>query len=216
MYPSLSSLMSATCDCLSRHQQPVSLATRRILFSLNRAIRRCYAALVSRVPRATGEDGRADLPQACEIYGAIEPKDIFDRWRVEDLLHTTRELERYRTQRVAPATATRFKALLFLLLPFTNNFVALANEITLEYFGSEGPEAREEAIEIVRGYDITDAAISAEAAERGIPALDRLIAQSQTRRSSIVREVKRDKRRQAKKAKRSKRDEPDQPEFALN
>ena len=71
----------------------------------------------------------------------------------------------------------------------------------------------------MRGYDITDAAISAHAAElhRSIPALDRLIAQNQTRRTSTVREIKRDKRREAKaKARKSKPDQPDQPELALH
>jgi hypothetical protein len=52
---------------------------------------------------------------------------------------------------------------------------------------------------------------------RSIPALDRLIAQGQTRRSSIVREVERDKRRAAKaKAKSSKPERPDQPELGLH
>jgi hypothetical protein len=177
-------------------------------------------ALVASVPRATGEDGRADLAVAHEIHAAVEPKGIFDRWRVEDLFHGTVEVTRYRTQRVALANASRFKALVFLLLPFTNDLGSLATEIAMKYFGSEGPEARKQATSIVRGYNITDAAISAHAAElhpRSIPALDRLVAQGQTRRSSIVREVERDKRRAAKaKAKKSKPDQPDQPELALN
>jgi hypothetical protein len=181
---------------------------------------RYLAALVLRVPRATGEDGRADLALAREIHAAVEPKHMFDRWRGEDLVHNTQELERYRTQRVALANASRFRALVFLLLPFTNNLGPLATEIAMQYFGSEGPEARKKAISIVRGYNITDAAISAQAAElhpRSIPALDRLVAQGQTRRSSIVREVERDKRREEKaKAKRSKPARPDQPELALH
>ena len=159
------------------------------------------AALVSSVPRATGEDGRADLALAQEIHAAVAPKDIFGRWQVEDLVHGTRELERYRAQRVALANASRFKALVFLLLPFTNDLGSLATEIARKYFGSEGPEKRKEAISLVRGCGITDAAINAQAAElhpRSIPALDRLVAQGQTRRSSIVREVERDKRREAK------------------
>ena len=82
---------------------------------------RYLAALVSSVPRATGEDGRADLALAREIHAAVEPTDIFGRWWVEDLVHTTRELERYRTQRVALANASRFRALVFLLLPFTRD-----------------------------------------------------------------------------------------------
>jgi hypothetical protein len=181
---------------------------------------RYLAALVSSVPRATGEDGRADLALAQDIHAAVEPKDIFGRWRVEDLVHTTRELERYRTQRVAQANASRFKALVFLLLPFTNDLGSLAAEITRQYFGSEGPEKRKDAISVVRGCGITDAAINAQAAElhaRSIAALDRLVAQGQTRRSNIVREVKRDKRRADKaKARKSRPDRPDQPELALH
>ena len=48
---------------------------------------RYLAAMVSSVPLAAGEDGRADLALAQEIHAAVEPKDIFDRWRVEDLFH---------------------------------------------------------------------------------------------------------------------------------
>jgi hypothetical protein len=181
---------------------------------------RYLAALVLSVPRATGEDGRADLELAHEIHAAVEPKHIFDRWRVEDLYHNTQELERYRAQRVALANASRFKALVFLLLPFTNDLGSLATEIAMQYLGSEGPEARQLAIRIVRGYGITDPAINAQAAElhpRSIPALDRLVAQGQARRSSVVREVERDKRRAAKaKAKRSKPERPDQPELGLH
>jgi hypothetical protein len=181
---------------------------------------RYLAALVSSVPRATGEDGRADLALAQEIHAAVGPKDIFGRWQVEDLVHGTRELERYRAQRVALANASRFKALVFLLLPFTNDLGSLAAEITRQYFGSEGPEKRKDAISVVRGCGITDAAINAQAAElhaRSIAALDRLVAQGQTRRSNIVSEVKRDKRRADKaKARKSRPDRPDQPELALH
>ena len=66
--------------------------------------------------RAAGEDGRDDLALAREIHRAVEPKNIFDRWRVEDLFHNTREITRYRTHRVALPRAARFKAIVVLLM----------------------------------------------------------------------------------------------------
>jgi len=177
------------------------------------------ADMASSVPLAAGEDGRDDMALAREIHSAVEPKDIFDRWRVEDLFQGTREIKRYRTQRVALPDAARFNAIVMLLMPYKNVFKLEAAKTAVIYLGRE-PEAREQARKFLRSYDITDAAINAQAAElhaRSIAAMDRLIAQGQTRRSSIVREVERDKRRADKaKAKKSKPEQPDQRELALH
>jgi hypothetical protein len=177
------------------------------------------AALVSSVPRAVGEHGLADLALAREIHAAVEPNDIFDRWWVEDLFHNTREVERYRTQRVALPHAARFKAIVALLMQFKNVYNLEATKTAVDYLGLE-PKEREQAQNLLRIFGITDDAINAQAAElheKSIAALDRLIAQGQTRRSNIVREVQRDKRRAEKaKAKKSKPERPDQPELALH
>jgi hypothetical protein len=176
-------------------------------------------ALVASVPRAAGEDGRGDLALAREIHSAVEPKDIIDRWWVEDLFHNAREGTRYRTQRVALPRAARFQAIVVLLMQYKNAFRVEAVKTARDYLGPESKE-RQQARNWLRSFDITDAAINAQAAalhEKSIAALDRLIAQGQTRRSNIVREVKRDKRRADKaKARKSKPDRPDQPELALH
>lgn len=175
--------------------------------------------MVASVPRAAGEDGRGDLALAREIDAAVEPKDIFGRWQVEELFHGRREVTRYRTQRVALPHAARFTAIVVLLMQYKNVFKLEATKIAGDYLGPPSAE-REQARNFLRRFDITDAAINAQAAElhpKSIAALDRLIAQRENRCSSLVREVKQDKRREAKeKAKRSKPDRPDQPELALH
>jgi hypothetical protein len=180
---------------------------------------RYLEAMVATVPRAGGEDGKGELALAHEIHSAVEPKNIFDRWRVEDLFHTTREITRYRTQRVALPNAARLRAIVVLLMQYKNVFKVEAAKTARDYLGPESKE-REQALNWLRSFGITDAAIHAQAAElypRSIPALDRLVAQGQTRRSSIMREVERDKRRADKaKAKRSKPERPDQPELGLH
>jgi hypothetical protein len=176
-------------------------------------------AMVASAPLAAGEDRRADLALAREIDSAVEPKNIFDRWRVEDLFHATREITRYRTQRVELPNAARFSAIVALLMPYKNVFKVEAVKTARDYLGPESKE-RQQARNWLRSFGITDAAINAQAAalhEKSIAALDRLIAQGQTRRSNIVREVKRDKRRADKaKARKSRPDRPDQPELALH
>ncbi len=179
---------------------------------------RYLAAMVASVPLAAGEDGRADLALAHEIHAAVEPKDIFDRWRVEDLFHGTRELTRYRTQRVALPHAARFKAIVALLMQFKHVYNLEAAKTARDYLGLE-PKEREQAQNLLRIFGITDAAINTQAAElheKTIAALDRLIAQRETRRSSIVREVKRENRRGAKEKAQQERSKPDQPELALH
>lgn len=184
---------------------------RKATISIN-----CAGTVVTSVPLAAGEDGRADLALAREIHAAVEPKDIFDRWRVEDLFHSTREVTRYRTQRVALPRAARFRAIVVLLMQYKNVYKLEATKTARDYLGLE-PKEREQARNFLKILGITDAAINAQAAElheKSIAALDRLIAQGQTRRSNLVREVKRDKRR-ADKAK-AKKSRPDQPELPLH
>jgi hypothetical protein len=175
--------------------------------------------MVACAPLAAGEDGRGELALAHEIHSAVEPKNIFDRWRVEDLFHATREVTRYRTQRVALPHAARFRAIVMLLMQYKNVFKVEATKTARDYLGPESEE-REQARNWLRSFGITDAAINTMAAElhpRSIAALDRLVAQGQTRRSSIMREVERDKRRADKaKAKRSKPERPDQTELGLH
>ena len=76
------------------------------------------AAIVLRVPRAAGEDGQTDLALVCEIHAAIQPKDIFERWLVEELFHGRCEMTRYRTQRIELPRALRFKAIVALLMQY--------------------------------------------------------------------------------------------------
>ena len=134
------------------------------------------------------------------------------------MFHTTREIERYRTQRVALPAAARFKALVALLMQHKDVYNLEAAKTAADYLGLE-PKERQQAENFLRILGITDAAINAQAAElheRSIAAMDRLVAQGQTHRSSIVREVERDTRRAEKaKAKRSKQGSPDQPELEL-
>jgi hypothetical protein len=151
-------------------------------------------------PLAAGEDGQDYAALVREIHNAVEPKNIFDQMRVADIAHSAWEEGRYRKQRVALPHATRLKAAVVLLMPFTKNFEFKAAQTALDYLCGE-PETRERARRIMRQFGITDAAINAQAAElhaQSIAALDRLIAQSQARRGTIVKEVERGKRKATK------------------
>jgi hypothetical protein len=139
---------------------------------------RYLEAMVRDLPRAAGEDGRGDLALAREIHGIVNATNTFDRWREEDLLHLTREIERYRIQRVALPDASRFKALVTLLTPHMNVFNLEVHKTARDYICPE-PNERKRAENYLRVLGITDAAINAQAAElhqRSIAALDRLIA----------------------------------------
>jgi hypothetical protein len=176
--------------------------------------------MVRSVPRAAGEDGRGDLALAHEIHSTVNATNVFDRWREEDLFQLTREIERYRTQRVALPHADRFKAIVALLIPHKGLFNLEVVKTAADYVGPE-PDERRQADNLLRILGITDAAINAQAAELhqpSIAALDRLIAQGQTRRSSIVREIERGTRRaaRAKARVKAKEPKPDQAELALH
>jgi hypothetical protein len=84
-------------------------------------------------PLAHGEDKRDYDALAREIHDAVQPKNIFDHMRVADLIHSAWEEGRYREQRIALPHATRFKAAVVLLMPFTKNFEFQAGKTALDY-----------------------------------------------------------------------------------
>jgi hypothetical protein len=168
-------------------------------------------------PLAAGEDGQDYAALVREIHQEVEPKNIFDQMRVADIAHSAWEEGRYRKQRVELPHATRLKAAVVLLMPFTRNFEFKAAQTARDYLCGE-PETRERARRIMRHFGISDAAVDAQAAElhaQSIAALDRLIAQSQIRRGTIVKEVERGKRKADKeklrreRGKRNGSEEPD-------
>jgi hypothetical protein len=168
-------------------------------------------------PLAAGEDGQDYAALVREIHQEVEPKNIFDQMRIADIAHSAWEEGRYRKQRVALPHATRLKSAVVLLMPFTKNFEFKAAQTAMDYLCGE-PEPRERARRIMRQFGISDAAINAQAAElhaQSIAALDRLIAQSQARRGTIVKEVERTKRKADKeklrreRGKRNGSEEPD-------
>jgi len=169
-------------------------------------------------PLALGEDRQDYEALAREIRHAAKPNDIFDQMRVADILHSVWEESRYRRHRVALSHATRLRALVALLMSFTKDFEPQAVDLAIAYLGDE-PAERERARGILQHHGISDDAIDAQAAElhpQSIPALDRLIAQAQARRSGIVKDIERSRRKADKaNARQSKPERPDQPELGL-
>jgi hypothetical protein len=118
--------------------------------------------MLQSAPLPVGEDSQDYAALAREIGKAVAPKIIFDQMRVADIVHFAWEEARYRKQRVALRHATRLKAPVVLLIPWTKNFEMKATQIALDYLG---PEPRERARRLLRQFGIADAAINAQAAE---------------------------------------------------
>jgi len=157
-------------------------------------------------PLAAGEDFADYRALMDKICGAVDRKDFFDELRVADLGHALWEENRYRQQLVALPKATRFKALVALLLQISPNFNWKTSDFALDYFGPD-PERRDRAKGFLLRYGITDEAITAQAQEmhgQTIGALERMISQRQNIRNRVINEVKRDRRKAEKKKAKTK------------
>lgn len=93
--------------------------------------------MLQSAPLPVGEDSQDYAALAREIGKAVAPKIIFDQMRVADIVHFAWEEARYRKQRVALPHATRLKAPVVLLIPWTKNFEMKATQIALDYLGPE-------------------------------------------------------------------------------
>jgi hypothetical protein len=141
------------------------------------------------------EDYRALVTEVSE---AVQPKNLFDRLLVSDLCHAVWEEQRFQRQQAALPAATGLKALQCLLASIGYEANALA--IATDYFGFD-EEQRTKAIALVRRFGITDDAIAAQASEHNLPtisALDRLMANRQSRRDMIVKQYLRRQRKTKK------------------
>jgi hypothetical protein len=157
-------------------------------------------------PLAAGEDFADYRALMDEICGAVDRKDFFDELRVADLGHALWEENRYRQQLVALPKATRFKALVALLLQVSPNFNWKSSDLALDYFGPDA-ERRDRTKGFLLRYGITDEAITAQAQEmhgQTIGALERMISQRQNIRNRVINEVKRDRRKAEKKKAKTK------------
>jgi hypothetical protein len=152
-------------------------------------------------PLASGEDFADYRALMDEICNAVDRKDFFDELKVADLGHALWEERRYRQQLVALPKATRFKALVALLLQVSPNFNWKSSDLALDYFGPDA-ERRDRTKGFLLRYGITDEAITAQAQEmhgQTIGALERMIGARQTLRNRVIKEVQRDKRKAEKK-----------------
>jgi hypothetical protein len=178
---------------------------------INRDIR-YVASMLETTPLAAGESRGDYSALLAQIRTAVEPTSLFDHVRLCDLGHALWEEKRYRRQLVALPGATRFKALVALVLQFSPNYQIKASEIALDYFGAD-EERRARAERLLRRYGITDDAITAQAHEmhaQTIGALERMVSHRQTLRNRVIKEVKRDKR-QAEKRKAKPKPEDGAP-----
>jgi hypothetical protein len=147
---------------------------------------------------AAGEKIEHYRAMVAEVSEAVQPKTFFDRLLVSDLCHAWWEEQRFRRQQAALPAATRLKALQCLLAAI--GFEKDALTIATAYFGTEREEC-DKAIALVRRFAITEDAISAQASEHNLPtisALDRLMANRQSRRDMIVKQYQRRKHKAAK------------------
>jgi hypothetical protein len=148
-------------------------------------------------PLAAGESLDVYTALVEELYKAVEPQTIFDYVRLADIGHALWEEKRYRQQLVALPKATRFKALVALVLQVSPNFQIKASEIALDYFGAD-EERYARAERLLRRYGITDDAITAQAHEmhaQTIGALERMVGHRQNVRNRTIKEVQRDQRK---------------------
>jgi len=142
-----------------------------------------------------------------EVSQEVQPQTLFDRLLVSDLCHAWWEEQRFRRQQAALPVATGFKALQCLLAAngLENNAMAIAHD----YFGPTR-EGRDKAQAVLDRFGITEEAIAAQASEHSlltVSALDRLMANRQSRRDTIVKQYERRKRQAARPA---RKDSPDQ------
>jgi hypothetical protein len=147
---------------------------------------------------------------AAEVWDALQPKTFLERLEVSDVCHALWEERRYRRQQGALPTATRLKALECLLA--ANGYEKIAIKIAMDYFG-RNEEERATAIVFLDRLGITNEAIAAQASEHNlatISAMERLMANRQSRRDMIVKQYQRRKR----KAEKHKADLARQPEPA--
>jgi hypothetical protein len=138
------------------------------------------------------EDFRALV---AEVSAAVQPHTLFERLGVSDLCHALWEEQRFRRQQAALPGATGMKALQCLLasIGFEQNALTIATD----YFGEDGDE-HSKATALLRRFNITDDAITAQASQHNLPilsVLERLVANRQSRRDAIVSEYHRRKRK---------------------
>jgi hypothetical protein len=130
----------------------------------------------------------------------VQPNTLFDRLVVSDLCHALWEEQRFRRQQAALPVATGLKALACLLASI--GFEKDALDIATGYFGEDGDE-HNRATALLRRFNITDDAITAQASQHNLPilsVLERLMANRQSRRDMIVRQYQRRKRKAEKPA----------------
>jgi hypothetical protein len=125
----------------------------------------------------------------------MQPQTFFERLHANDVCHALWEEHRFRRQQVALPGATGMKALMCLLasIGFENG----ALEVATNYFGEDDDE-RSKATALVRRFKITDDAINAQASQQNLQilsALERLMANRQSRRDVVVSEYHRRKRK---------------------
>src|SRR3954451_3041162 len=156
---------------------------------------------------AAGENIEIYRALVAEVSQEVQPQTLFDRLLVSDLCHAWWEEQRFRRQQAALPVATGFKALQCLLAP--NGLEKNAMAIAHDYFGPTR-EGRDKAQVMLDRFGITEEAIAAQASEHSlltVSALDRLMANRQSRRDTIVKQYERRKRQAAKPA---RKDSPDQ------
>ena len=130
--------------------------------------------------------------------GRFAAQNLFGAARGRRPLPCFVEEQRFRRYQTALPRATRLKALQCLLaaIGFEQNALTIATD----YFGVEGEE-RDQAAALLRRYDIDDDAIAAQASEHNLPtisAMERLMANRQSRRDMIVKHYQRRKRKSEK------------------
>jgi hypothetical protein len=170
---------------------------------------RFVAGMLLLSPLAAGESFDVYTALVEELYKAVKPQGIFDYVRLADIGHALWEEKRYRQQLVALPKATRFKALVALVLQFSPNYQLKASEIALDYYGAD-EERYARAERLLRRYGITDDAITAQAHEmhtQTIGALERMVGHRQNVRNRAIKEVQRDQRKAEKKRTKSKRED---------
>jgi hypothetical protein len=160
-------------------------------------------------PLAAGESLDVYTALVEELYRAVKPQGIFDYVRLADIGHALWEEKRYRQQLVALPKATRFKALVALVIEVSPDYQIKASEIALDYFGAD-EERYAGAERLLRRYGITDDAITAQAHEmhgQTIGALERMVGHRQNLRNRAIKEVQRDQRKAEKKRTKPKRED---------
>ena len=158
------------------------------------------ATVFGLTPLAAGEDSDEQVALLSEVGAAIAPKDFFEKLTVADLTHALWEEQRYRRQQVDLACASRFKALVCLLVPICQRLNLQASKIAADYFGAD-EKARDEVTSLLLRYGISDNAINAQAAElhaQSMASLDRLVAARQAQRSTVLRQHEQRRRRAEK------------------